>query len=216
MWYRRVLEKLEVMVGHFSVSVRWQGLGDGFIWACSGVYGLNDNNLRGQLWDELIGIQQLWEVPWCFIGDFNMVRFPSERLGGSCLTLAMECFSEFIEELSLINLPLEGGSYTWSSGSNQPSMSTIDRALVSPDWEDHYLDVTQRVLTRPISDHFPILVEAEGIFRGKSPFRFENMWLKLDGFKDRVLSWWNRYSFFGTPSFVLAKKLKALKEDIIQ
>jgi len=59
-------------------------------------------------------------------------------------------------------------------------------------------------------------VEAGGILRGKSPFRFENMWLKIDGFKDRVHSWWNRYSFSGTPSFVLAKKLKALKEDIIQ
>ena len=56
MWDRRVLEKLEVMVGQFSVSVRWQGLGDGYIWACSRVYGPNDNNLRGQLWDELIGI----------------------------------------------------------------------------------------------------------------------------------------------------------------
>ena len=42
------------------------------------------------------------------------------------------------------------------------------------------------------------------------------MWLKSDAFKDRVHSWWNRYSFLGTPSFVLAKKLKALKEDIIQ
>ena len=42
------------------------------------------------------------------------------------------------------------------------------------------------------------------------------MWLKTDGFKDRVHSWWNQYSFSGTPSFVLAKKLKALKEDIIQ
>ena len=40
MWDRRVLEKLEVMVGQFSVSIRWQGSGDGFIWACSGVYGL--------------------------------------------------------------------------------------------------------------------------------------------------------------------------------
>ena len=48
MWDRRALEKLEVMVGHFSVSVRWQGLGDGFIWACSGIYGPNDNNLRGR------------------------------------------------------------------------------------------------------------------------------------------------------------------------
>ena len=76
--------------------------------------------------------------------------------------------------------------------------------------------MTQWVLPHPISDHFPILVEAEGILRGKSPFRFENMWLKTVGFKDRVHSWWNRYSFLVTPSFVLAKKLKALKEDLIQ
>ena len=52
--------------------------------------------------------------------------------------------------------------------------------------------------------------------RGKSPFRFENMWLKTDGFVDRVDSWWNRHSFSGTPSYVFAKKLKVLKEDIIQ
>ena len=117
-WDRRALEKLEVMGGHFSVSVRWQGVGDGFTWACFGVYGSNNNNLRGQMWDELIGIQQLWAVPWCYIGDFNIVRFPSELLGGSRLTTAMKNFSEFIEELNLIDLPLEGGSYTWSSGLN--------------------------------------------------------------------------------------------------
>ena len=51
--------------------------------------------------------------------------------------------------------------------------------------------------------------------RGKSPFRFEDMWLKTDGFVDRVSSWWNRHSFLGTPSYVFAKKLKALREDII-
>ena len=63
MWDRRVLEKLEVLVGSFSVSVQWKSVEDGFIWACSRVYGPNNNNLRGDLWDELVGIQQYWNVP---------------------------------------------------------------------------------------------------------------------------------------------------------
>ena len=42
------------------------------------------------------------------------------------------------------------------------------------------------------------------------------MWLKTDAFVDRVYSWWNRHSFSGTPTYVFAKRLKALKEDIIQ
>ena len=58
-------------------------------------------------------------------------------------------------------------------------------------------------------------MEAGGITKGKSPSRFENMWLKTAGFTDRVHSWWNRYSFSGSPSYVLANKLKALKGDII-
>jgi hypothetical protein len=52
------------------------------------------------------------------------------------------------------------------------------------------------------------------MIRGKRPFKFENMWLKNDGFVERVPAWWSSYFFFGTPSFILARKLKALKADI--
>ena len=86
-------------------------MGDSLTWACSGVYVPNDNNMRGQTWDELIGIQQYWDVPWCHVRDFDIVHFPSECLGGSCLAPAMKIFSEFIEELNLIDFPLEGGNY---------------------------------------------------------------------------------------------------------
>ena len=50
--------------------------------------------------------------------------------------------------------------------------------------------------------------------RGKCPFRFENMCLKTEWFVKKVHFWWNRYYFQSTPSFVLAKKSEALKEDI--
>ena len=127
------------------------------------------------MWDELVGIQHYWRIPWCHFGDFNIVRFPNERRGETRLTLAMEKFSEFIEDLNMVDLPLEGGWYTWSSGTDQPAMSRIDRALVTPAREDHFIDVIQRILPRLISDQNPILLEAGGMAKGKSPFRFENI-----------------------------------------
>ena len=60
MWDKRVLEKLEDMVGTFSVLVRWQGVAAGFIWVCSRVYGPNENSDRGHMWDELVGIEKHW------------------------------------------------------------------------------------------------------------------------------------------------------------
>ena len=40
------------------------------------------------------------------------------------------------------------------------------------------------------------------------------MWLKIDGFKDLVRSWWNGYSVEGYNSYCIAEKLKALKKDL--
>ena len=110
MWDKRI-EKTDSVVGSFSVSCCWKGITDGFEWACSGIYGPNSDGLRSSLWGELVDVRQHWSVPWCAIGDFNVVCFPSERLGCNSFSLAMMEFSDLIDQLNLVDLPLVGGTF---------------------------------------------------------------------------------------------------------
>ncbi|XP_040989014.1 uncharacterized protein LOC121236643 [Juglans microcarpa x Juglans regia] len=111
------------------------------------------------------------------------------------------------------DLPLVGGEYSWSNGR---SSSRLDRFLVSSSWEAHFSGLTQKVLPRLCSNHFPIMLDCGGIVSRRSYFKFENMWLKVEGFGEKVRGWWNSYNVSGTPSFVLARKLKLLKIDLMR
>ena len=168
------------------------------------------------LWEELAGLLSWWDAPSCIGGDFNIVRFPSEKSGMASFNYAMHEFSNFISEFGLMDISLEGGLFTWSNNREIPVMSRIDRLLFSPDWANHFGLVNQQRLPWLLSNHFPIRLDCGQIVGGKSSFRFENMWLKVDGFVDRVREWWTSYSFPGSPSHILASKLKVLKMDLKQ
>jgi hypothetical protein len=112
MWDKRMLELIDSVVGTFSVSCCWKGITDRFVWACSRIYGPNADNLRAGLWGELADVRLHWNVPWCAIGDFNVVRYPSEHLGCDSFSPAMMEFSDWIDHHNLVDLPLVGGTYT--------------------------------------------------------------------------------------------------------
>ena len=56
-----------------------------------------------------------------------------------------------------------------------------------------------------------VLLEGEGLKRGPSSFRFENMWLEEKGIKDKMKTWWESLKFTGTSNYILDAKLRALK-----
>jgi len=64
MWDRRVVEKIEVCVGEFSVAVSFKNVVDQFSWAFAGVYGPNTDCDRRLLWDELTSLISWWDLPW--------------------------------------------------------------------------------------------------------------------------------------------------------
>ena len=49
---------------------------------------------------------------------------------------------------------------------------------------------------------------------GPTPFRFENMWFEMEGFKSLIDGWWKSFEVRGAVSFVVAEKLKALKINL--
>lgn len=104
-----------------------------------------------------------------------------------------------------MDLLLVGGLYTWS---NNWAWSRLDIFCFSL----HVRLITQccskRRLPGICSDHFPILLDCGGIPAGSSYFKYENMWLKVEGFVEKVKLWRPLYLLEGTPHFILAGKLK--------
>ena len=175
------------------------------------MYGSVERSLRESLWEELGSIKGPWEKPWCVGGDFNEILFPNERSRWGRISNTMRRFFDILNDLGLRDLLLQRGPCTWWGGQNGRSMSRLDGFLVSTDWESHCSKVIQRCLLMPVFDQFPILLDSDGVRMGPSPFRFELMWLKFEGFKEILNGWWQNLQFHGSFSFILTAKLKALK-----
>ncbi|KAJ9701691.1 hypothetical protein PVL29_006878 [Vitis rotundifolia] len=203
-WDKRSLSLLEMEVGQFSISCRLRNVEDGLVWIFTGVYGPFARKDRETLWEELGAIRGIWDDPWCLGGDFNITLSQWERSRQGHLNGAMRRFAQVANDLDLLDLPLQEGLFSWSGGRNNQSWARLDR----------FLGVVQCRLPRPTSDHFPILLKGGGLSRGPSPFRFENMWLKTEGFKELLRDWWQGAGGRGRASFRLASKLKAMKEKI--
>ena len=120
-WDKRSLEVMETEVGKFSVSCRIRNVEDGMTWIFTGVYGPFSKEDKDCLWEELGVIRGLWEDPWCLGGDFNVILSQRERSRQGRLSGAMRSFAQTVDDLELIDLPMQGGIATWSGGRNNQS-----------------------------------------------------------------------------------------------
>ena len=182
-----MLPLLDKEEGHFSVSCRFKFIEDDVSWIFTGVFGPTNYGSRESLWEELGSIRGLWGDPWCIGGDFNVVRFPNERNREGRIMRSTRRFSQVIDEIEMKDILAQGGQFTWKGGLDNCRMARLDIFMISANWDCLFGGVHQSILPRPTSDHFPILFE-RGRRRATSlaPFRFENMWIKEEGFKDLI------------------------------
>ena len=82
----------------------------------SDLYGPFSKVERDALWEEFGAIRGMWEDPWCLGGDFNITLFPRERSSQRIISSAMRKFAEIVNDLGLVDLPLQGGECSWNEG----------------------------------------------------------------------------------------------------
>jgi hypothetical protein len=72
-------------------------------------------------------------------------------------------------------------------------MATLDRILVTTNWEARYPLARTFMLPKVVRDHKPLMTTfGETLRGGDTIFRFEKWWLEIEGFENLVKDTWSR------------------------
>ena len=154
------------------------------------VYGPQEDAEKILFLEELTARRQLCSGPWIVIGDFNMILYAQDTSNARLDCRMMSRFKRFVDDNALKELFLHGRRFTWSSEREVPTLTKIDRAFVSIDWELDHPECLMHALSTSTSDHCPLYLAMEERLHYKRRFRFEKFWTKLDGFLDVVKDAW--------------------------
>jgi mannosylglycoprotein endo-beta-mannosidase len=188
-WDSSVLDVSNVVFDSFALT-GYVSTRDNNNWWITVVYGPQETESKIQFLRELSERRSLCPGPWLLIGDFNLILRASEKSNANLDRPMMRRFREFVSSLELKELYLHGRVFTWSSEREVPTMSMIDRALVSVDWDINNPDCMLQAMSSNVSDHAPLHLSLSAAFKPKRRFRFELFWTKMEGFEEIVQEAW--------------------------
>ncbi|GJW94128.1 RNA-directed DNA polymerase, eukaryota, partial [Tanacetum coccineum] len=178
------------------------------------IYAPQPRTEKRSLWHYIMSLVTRWQGDSIVMGDFNEVRSADERMGSVFNIQGAADFNDFISNSGLVDIQLEGYSFTWSHPSAS-KMSKLDRFLVTEGIISLFPHISAICLDRHLSDHRPILLRDVIADYGATPFRLYHYWLTLGGFMQLVIHTWNSTFLEGSNGMVrFKKKLQALKKAI--
>jgi hypothetical protein len=89
---------------------------------------------------------------------------------------------------------------------DNPTLVRLYRAFCNADWELLFPNYALHALSTGVSDHTPIMLTRQVTMPRKAAFRFEDHWLRTDGFIEVVQEAWAK-THTGSAHTVLRKKL---------
>ncbi|KAK8497800.1 hypothetical protein V6N12_065894 [Hibiscus sabdariffa] len=116
------------------------------------------------------------QVPVILGGDFNTVKEKEEKVGVTIDYNLMMMFADFINCDGLVDLPMNGSSFTWFRSGSNVSTSKLDRFLVSTGICSWFPNASQSALNRSLSNHCPVLLKEVQSVAIKRPFKWFTHW----------------------------------------
>ncbi|XP_055835240.1 uncharacterized protein LOC129903721 [Solanum dulcamara] len=174
------------------------------------VYAKCKDHLRRPLWDSMLQHSNT-TLPWCTLGDFNVITEPEEKLGGVTYNMRKSlAFISIIQACGLQDLGFSGQKYTWS---NQRGIffriwKRLDRGMVNDKWLEVMPQTTITHLPTVGSDHCPLLN-----IEGNPMWCFHQKMKRLSN----TLSRWSRMQFGDIYAKVkeYEAKVRQAEEDLI-
>jgi exonuclease III len=202
----------DTVVGKFFIKVTLLDLKLNLKWCLVIVYGAAQVGDKDDFLTELGMVCNDQRLPLLIGGDFNIMRFSSEKNKGMRNNRWSDMFNSIINTYALREINMSGGQYTWSNSQTVPTLEKLDRFLMSSSWEDLFPLTTVHKLNRDISDHNPLILDTmEGKPKKKYEFRFEKNWIKEEDFLVRVDRAWQQRVRATNSLDKLQKKLKNVK-----
>ncbi|XP_071712616.1 uncharacterized protein [Rutidosis leptorrhynchoides] len=176
-------------------------------------YGPYNDRDKKKMWQDLSDLLKYDGAMWVIFGDFNEVRFASERKNTEFCDKRAKLFNDFIKDNSLIDLPLGGRIYTRISDDGR-KFSKLDRYLVSENFLHHWPNINVMVLDKKHTNHCPLILKDGNIDFGLKPVKVFDEWLKHKDSYDVIKKAWESKVNSVRPDCIFCDKLKIVKQEL--
>jgi len=133
----------------FSLSAMVIDKKTGFNWKNIVVYGSPYDDGKQSFIDELHHVMGRWSGPVIVGGDFNLVRFATDKNNSIINHRWADAFNNWISDWGLLELDPSNRLYTWTNNQENVVLARIDRIFVSTEWDAAFPMARVKALERP-------------------------------------------------------------------
>ena len=133
-WNSSIFSGTMVVQEDFALGIQFTSTISAQAWTLYNIYGPCTGPTRDEF-TQWIYDRDIQTNEYClFLGDFNYIRYPSNRNDGAGNINNMMDFNAAISQLALVEIPLKGRSFTWSNMQQAPLLEKIDWVFTSENW----------------------------------------------------------------------------------